>query len=372
MNKNVNCKKERFKLAVLASHPIQYQAPMFRALAKEKEIDLIVFFCSNWGLNEYHDKGFGKNFKWDIPLLGEYPHEFLPNINLLPNPSKFFGLINPSIICKLSTKTFDAVWVYGWASFTNWLAMLSAFAFNIPVLLRGDSNLLQQVGPVKTWLKEKIFKMLFKKISAFLAIGKYNADFYEYYGVPKEKIFLIPYTVDNDFFISRARELILRKSELRKKHGLPLDLPPILFSGKLVSQKRPMDLLKAYAEVKKQIKASLVFVGDGLLRKELETFTKDNNLQHVYFVGFKNQSELPELYAMSDIFVLPSEFEPWGLVVNEAMCFGLPIIVSDKVGAGGDLVKDGENGFIYPSGDIKRLTEILGKPRALSGFDLRQ
>ena len=350
---------KKFKLAILASHPIQYQCPFFKMLAQEANIDLTVLFCSDWGLKTYHDEKFGQTFKWDIPLLDGYKYKFLKNISPLPNISNFWGLINPEITSELKNNNYDALLVQGWNSSTNCLAMLVAFKLNIPILLRGDTNLLPKTSLWKKSLKKIMLKWLFKNTSGFLAIGKYNAEFYENYEVPKEKIFLVPYTVNNDFFISKASELIPRKLELKEKYGIPKDLSVILFSGKLINNKRPIDLLKAYEMVPKEIKVSLVYVGDGELRNEMENYIKTHDLKNVYLIGFKNQTELPEFYTMADIFVLPSIFEPWGLVVNEAMCFGLPVIVSDKVGASGDLVKHGENGYIYETGNISLLAKHL-------------
>ena len=209
--------------------------------------------------------------------------------------------------------------------------------------------------------KKIILSNLFKKISAFLAIGKYNTEFYLDLGVTKEKIFLVPYSVNNDYFMSKAKELTPQKKELREKYNIPIELPVILFSGKLIDVKRPIDLLKAYHRLSKEIQAYLIFVGDGILRDELENYVKRNQIKNVYFMGFRNQTELSEFYAMADVFVLPSIQEPWGLVVNEAMCFGLPVIVSDQVGANGDLVKHGINGYIYPCGSILMLADILRK-----------
>lgn len=348
-----------YRIAVLASHPIQYQAPLFRALAARPEIDLTVLFCSDSGLKAYRDEGFGQELKWDVPLLEGYRSEFLPNVSLRPNESRFWGLINPAVIRRLRKGNFDAVWLHGWARFTNWLAMLTAFASGIPVLLRGETTLLPTLPRWKKTLKQIVLKRLFKRISAFLAIGRYNAEFYEAYGVPKEKIFHVPYAVDNNFFLSKAKELSPRKNELKKELGIPDDLPVILFCGKLTPVKRPMDLLQAYVQVSKDTKCALVFVGNGSLRSELESYTRERNLRHVYFTGFQNQTELPTFYAMADLLVLPSGFEPWGLVVNEAMCFGLPVIISDQVGAGGDLVQENSNGFIYPWGDVITLAERL-------------
>ena len=349
----------KYKLLALLSHPIQYQAPFFKEISKCSEIDLKVLFCSSWGQDDYKDEGFGKVLKWDIPVLEGYKSEFLSNISPFPDVSTFWGMINPGIIKKIKDEKCDAIWIHGWNSFTNWLSMFTAFSYNVPVLLRAESNLLNESLFLKKILKQIGLKNLFKKVAGLLSIGSYNSEFYKYYGASKEKIFNVPYCVNNDFFISKAKELLPRKSELKKKFGLPLDLPIILFSGKLIDVKRPMNLLKAYAQVFAKYKCALVYVGDGKLRKMLEGYARENNLEFVYFMGFRNQTELPEFYAMSDIFVLPSSSEPWGLVVNEAMCFGLPVIVSDKVGAGGDLVKEGMNGFIYPSCDVSMLAEKL-------------
>jgi len=355
-----------FRLAVLASHPIQYQGALYRLLASNPEIDLTVFFCSDSGLRPYKDEGFGRVVKWDIPLLEGYRSQFLGNVSLAPTTSRFWGLINPAILRHIRKKNFDAVWIHGWGYLTNWLALLTGFVLGVPVLLRSETNLLPTLRPWKKFLKQNLLKQLFKRVSAFLAIGSFNAEFYQAYGVPKEKIFLVPYSVDNDFFISKAAELLPKKENLKKTHGIPPELPVILFSGKLSAKKRPMDLLEAFSDVSRRAKAALVFVGDGALASDLKAYVEQNHCENVYFVGFQNQTELPTYYAMADLFVLPSDFEPWGLVVNEAMCFALPVITSDQVGSSGDLVQAGTNGFVFPYGNISALAEkmelLIGNP----------
>ena len=348
-----------YRLAILASHPIQYQTPLFRALAARSEIDLTVLFCSDWGLKPYRDDGFGQELKWNIPLLDGYRSEVLANKSPRPNLSHFGGLINPGIVRRLRRGNFDALWVHGWARATDWLAMLTVFASGIPVLLRGETNLLPTLPRPKEKLKKAILTWLFKRVAGFLAIGRYNSEFYKAYGVQKEKVFLVPYAVDNDSFFARGEELLPKKKELKIKLGIPCDLPVILFTGKLLEAKRPLDLLKAFAVVSKAARAALVYVGDGPLRPRLEAYVHEFRIQHVYFMGFQNQTELPQFYAIADVFVLPSSFDPWGLVVNEAMCFGLPVIVSDQVGAGGDLVQQGLNGFVYRAGDVSLLAESI-------------
>ena len=213
-------------------------------------------------------------------------------------------------------------------------------------------------------IKKIILGWLFRHISAFLYIGEENKKFYEFYGVPEGKLFFAPYAVDNNRFMAAAKELRIRNQELRKRLSIKREAVVILFVGKLIEKKRPFDLLKAYELLSKtqnlKTKIYLVFVGDGALRPELEKYVQEHNLKNVIFAGFKNQTELPEYYALSDFFVLPSGVgETWGLAVNEAMCFGLPIIVSDIVGCGPDLIKNGENGYIFPFGNVEKLSFYL-------------
>ncbi len=348
-------------LAILTSHPIQYQTPLFKKLSEQLEVDLTVYFCWDFGVKkEIFDKEFKNKIKWDIPLLEGYKYKFFKNFSLKPS-SSFWGQINPGII----TKNYDAVLIFGWNSFTNWLAFLSAFLTKKPVLLRGENPLNQELSKAK-WkigLKKIILGWLFRHISAFLYIGEENKKFYEFYGVPEKKLFFVPYAVDNDRFVRASNELRARRSELRKKLGIGEKDIVILFVGKLIEKKRPFDLLKAYKKLITQLPTypiTLLFVGDGALRPELEKYIKDNAVKNVIFAGFKNQTELPKYYALSDILVLPSgEGETWGLVVNEAMCFRLPVIISDTVGCGPDLIKQKKNGYIFPLGDIVKLTEYL-------------
>lgn len=351
---------EKTKLAILTSHPIQYQAPLFQKLAQCPEIDLTVYFCWDFGVKkESFDPEFGKKIKWDIPLLEGYKYEFLKNYS--PKPSScFWGQINPKIIIK----KYDAIIIFGWNSFTNWLTFLTAFAMKIPVFLRGENPLNQEFLKPK-WkikIKKMVLGWLFKQISVFLYIGEENKKFYKFYGVYDEKLFFAPYAVDNERYLTASKKFGIKNYKLRKESKISKNDAVILFVGKLIEKKRPKDLLRAYENllVCKKYSICLFFVGDGVLRPKLEKYAEEHNLKNVHFVGFKNQTELLKYYALADILVLPSGVgETWGLVVNEAMCFSLPIIVSDMVGCGADLVKEGENGHIFPLGNIKKLTHYL-------------
>ncbi|MCX6702377.1 MAG: glycosyltransferase family 4 protein [Candidatus Wolfebacteria bacterium] len=369
----------KYKLAVLTSHPIQYQAPLFKKISGSGNFDLMVYF--NWvggSKAASFDKEFGQEVKWDTPLLEGYSYKFLDNFSLRPS-SGFLGQINPDIVKEILANRYDAIIVMGWNSFTNWLAFLTAFISRTPVFLRGENPLNQEIikNPFKLKLKKMLFRLLFRGIKKFLYIGEENKKFYEYYGVSEEKLVFCPYAVDNERFVAEARKLKPQKNELRRKLGITRESPVILFVGKLIEKKRPMDLLRAYELLITNYKLpklpSLLFVGDGELRSGLENYAKDNNISGVHFAGFKNQSEISEYYAIADILVLPSGAgETWGLAVNEAMCFGSAVVISDMVGCGPDLIKNGENGYIFPLGDIKlmasRFGDLMSDPLKMKSF----
>lgn len=349
------------RLAALVSHPIQYQAPLFRALAVRPDVELHVLFCSSWGAGSHRDPGFGVDFSWDTPLVAGYQFSILDSITPGAEPTSFFSAINPSVGRLLSKGGFDAIWVHGWSLATHWLAFASAIWNGVPILLRGETNLIAKPSGAKAFIRERILRRLFCRIARFLAIGNSNMQFYMSYGVPRDKIHLAPYTVDNRYFIEMSRGLEGRRSELRESEGISPNRPLILFSGKLVDHKAPMDLLLAWAQIQEQQSVSLAFVGDGPLREQMTQFVRERRLQNIHFLGFRNQSDISACYAMADLFVLPSRQEAWGLVVNEAMCFGLPIITSDHVGCAADLVREGENGYTFAAGSVEGLTNCIRK-----------
>ena len=349
----------KYRLAIVTSHPIQYQTPLFKRLAQNKGVDPTVYFCWNFGVEKAgYDKEFGQNFKWDIPLLEGYRSVFLRNIS--PRPStKFLGQINFGILKELTRERHDGVLIFGWNSLTNWLAVGKALFVGMPIFLRGENPLYQEFlkSSIKVRIKKAILGWLFRRINFFFCIGEENKKFYEYYGVPAPKLLFVPYAVDNERYI-RERKHIDREAARR---GLSFDSTKsvLLFVGKFIDKKNPLDLLRAYDKIVAKNKA-LIFVGDGPLREALESYVKEHHLRDVHFIGFKNQTELAKYYAAADIFVLPSGLgETWGLVVNEAMCFGLPVIVSDVVGCNKDLVKPGHNGYVFPLGNVDALAAHL-------------
>lgn len=350
-------KQGPYRLAVLASHPIQYHAPLFRALAATNQIDLTVYFCLDWGANEYFDPGFETRFKWDLPLLTGYYHQFLRNWAWSPTTGRFTGAINPGIIKELCIRQFDGIMIPGYALASYWLAYFGAWISRTPVLFRGETVLRHNRPWWVKAFKRGLLSLLFRGTAAFLPIGSPSEAFYRDFDIGDEKIFFSPYCVDNAFFTKTSVAWRHKRSELRSAFGFD-DRPIVLFVGKLVDRKRPLDLLQAYETIHEQ--AGLVFVGDGPLRLSLERYATDRGLARVCFAGFRNQSELPQFYAMADLFVLPSSTDEVApLVINEAMCSGLPVIISDAVPSAVDYVRNGENGYTYPCGNVAALRDVL-------------
>lgn len=353
--------KRPYHLAVLQSHPIQYFAPLFRRLAREPEIDLTVYYCSHQGLNAYVDPGFGQAVQWDTPLLEGYHAAFLPNLRHTSQVGGFFSLMNVVVARELQRRRPDALWVPGHQYFSYVFGIAAAKALRVPVLMRCETHLGLSRSRLKRTLRGPFLRAFYRCFcDVCLPIGQRNREFYQTHGVKAPRLFDVPYTVDNEFFIDAVAGERSNIDALRAELDLPTGWPVVLFASKLTPRKRPLDLLVAYAQLRASgVEAGLIFVGAGELEANLRQYTLDHSVPNVCFMGFRNQSELPRFYSLADVFVLPSENEPWGLIINEAMCGALPIVASAEIGAALDLVRDGYNGFTFQAGHVPELANRL-------------
>lgn len=367
MTKNPGVKK---KILYILSHPIHYQSPLLKSLADQKEIDLKVFYLTSHTLGGI-DKQFGEKIDWDTPLLDGYNYEFVKNYSMKPAVSgSFFGLINFGIIKKIRKENPDVVIIHGWAYFTNWVIFILSFLFKAKLWMRSESPLNQELLKRKFVLKFKVFilkNLVFRKCDKFLYIGKQNKDFYKFYKVPDKKLFFAPYAVDNLFYQNQYKENASGKENIRNELGLSSNAKVILTVGKYISKKRPLDVLTAYKNLQVKNK-SLIMVGEGEIRGEMEDYIKKNNLKNVFLTGFVNASKISKYFIAADVFVLASHAgETWGLVTNEALNFGLPIVISDMSGSAYNLVEDAKNGFVFKTGRTDELTERM--QRVLTDFE---
>lgn len=360
-------------LAILTTHPIQYQAPIWQALARRGTVPFEVWYLSRHGLEESLDAEFGRSFRWDLDLLAGHPHRFLATRPERGDVQRFRGLTIAGLAPLLQEAGVRALWVNGWQVQGYWQAAFAAHRLGIPVWLRGDSNDLSRRSRVRHLVRKAALGQLFRRTSKVLYVGSANRRLYREMGVPDEKLVFTPHCVDNERFSRFADEWAPRRDELRRAWGIPEGAFCFLFCGKLVERKRPADLLDAFRlllEADREAGAAgrvhLLLVGTGALKPELEAqaarLRELCGRDVVTFAGFLNQTEVPRAYVAADCLVLPSNFlETWGLVVNEALACGTPALVSDQCGCAEDLARPLGPGMVFPFGDVGRLAECMAE-----------
>ena len=353
----------RLRALAVASHPVQYSAPLFRLLAQHPQLDFHVAYCSLRGAAPGHDPEFGRDVQWDIPLLDGYPWTHIPNGG--SGKESFFGLYNPGLWSFVRAGHFDAVLCYtGYPRASFWIAYLAAKLSRSVFLFGTDAVTLTPLDR-RAWkrpLKRVVWPLLFRLADQVIVPSSGSRELMLSLGIDDQRITLTPYVVDNDWWLTQSSQV--DRSTVRAGWGASPDDTVILFCAKLQPWKRPFDLLEAFAQARLQ-RALLVFSGDGPLRPQLEARAVELGVsKRVRFLGFVNQTQLPAIYTASDLFVLPSQYDAFGVVVNEAMLCGCPVIASDHVGAARDLIKPGETGFIYRCGDVSALAQIMRQATA--------
>lgn len=348
---------------MLNSHPIQYFAPLYAYLNAASDFDVTALYLSDLSIRGGKDVEFGREIKWDFDLLSGYRSVFLGEAAHTREPGGFWSLVAPQVWNELRSGRYDLLWLHGHNYAANLIALAAAKSAGMPVMMRGETHLGLPCRGIKATLRRPLMGALYRQCDRLLAIGSKNAAFYRAMGVCDHKIFLVPYSVDNDRFVQSSTMTPDQRMNVRRRYGIALDRPAVLYAAKFTRRKRPCDVLEAARRLMSQTNRpfTVVMAGSGELEQELRIRCADHALDNVVFTGFVNQSELPALYGASDVFVLPSEHEPWGLAVNEAMCAGLPIVVSREVGCVPDLVRDGVNGFTPAAGDIASLAGALAR-----------
>jgi glycosyltransferase involved in cell wall biosynthesis len=348
------------RVAVLASHPIQYFTPLYRRLAARPGIDLEVLYYREFGVRPSFDRQFDRAIEWDTDQLSGYSYKFLRNISPIRDTFNPFHAINPGAFAQV-LRGYDAVWVNGYTYPSNWFALAAAGLRHTPVLFRSDMRLGLRRGT--RWygpLRESIVRWWIRHADALLYIGQMNRDAYLAYGARPEQLFFAPFSVDVDSHTEAGRASDEVKNTWRDQLGLPRDVPIVLFAGKLTARKHPEALLHALrGDALRRTRAHAVFAGSGPEESALRGAVRDAAMTNVSFLGFVNQRTLPRVYALADVFVLPAEGEPWGLAVNEAMAAGAVPVVTTDIGAAPDLVTEGETGFLVRPRDWDTLADRI-------------
>lgn len=350
--------ERRYRILAVASHPVQYMSPLLRRMSKREDVDLQVVYCSLRGAEAGYDPEFGASVKWDVPLLDGYAWTHIPNRG--SGAESFFGLWNPGIWKVIREGKFDAVLCYtGYLRATFWIAWFAAKVSRTAFLFGTDTTTLAPMtgGNWKRHVKRVVWPLLFRLADQAIVPSSKSRELLMSLGLPAERVTLTPYVVDNDWWAAQSAQL--DRHSIRASWGISPEDSVILFCAKLQPWKRPGDLLEAFAKAN-LARAILVIAGEGPLRAQLEAQAAALNIaSRVRFLGFVNQSKLPAVYTAADLLVLPSEYEAFAVVVNEAMLCGCAVAASDHVGAVQDLIVHERTGFVYPCGDVYALATVL-------------
>lgn len=350
--------RRRGRLGILATHPIQYHAPLHRALAQE--LDVEVLYAHRQTAAGQAASGFGVAFEWDVPLTEGFRHTFLTNRAAHPSTDTFLGCDTPEVAERIRRGDYDAFLVHGWYTKSHWQAMMACWRSGIPVLVRGDSQLATPRSRLRRLVKEVVYRLFVPRFDGYLVVGERAREYLLHYGADPARMERVPHAVDNAFFRAGA-DRVDRVAARQVAGAGPEDLV-LLFVGKLLAGKRPLDVIEAAAELERRGRqVQVVVAGAGPLESEMRARAAACQVR-LHISGFQNQTALPAWYAAADVLVLPSESESWGLVVNEALACGTPAVVSDAVGCAPDLVNDRDperTGAVFPVGNVGALADAI-------------
>lgn len=350
--------ERRYRVLAIGTHPVQYQSPIYRRLAKRSDLDLHVAYCSLRSAEAAIDPDFGTSIQWDIPLLDGY--QWTHEQNRGSGKESFWGLRNPSLWKLIRNGDFDAVLCYvGYVRATFWIAWLAA-KFSKTAFLFGTDATSLAPRDGKRWkffAKKLYWPFLFRLADQVIALSTAGVQFMRSLGIPPNRITLTPFVVDNDWW--KEKSVAVDRRAVRELWKVLENETVILFCAKLQQWKRPLDLLRAFTKANIP-HTVLVFAGAGAQKEELEAEAKSLGVANrVRFTGFLNQTELPAAYTAADLFVLPSEYDPCPVVICEAMICGCPVIISDEIRGRFDLVQPGVTGDIFKCRDVDALASAL-------------
>lgn len=356
------------RLAIVTTHPIQYNAPWFRLLAQQQGVEVKVFYT--WEASQTiakYDPGFGRVVEWDIPLLDGYEYTFVKNVSPDQGSHHFKGIDTPTLNKEIELWGAQAVLVFGWA-YKSHLACLRYFKGKIPVLFRGDSTLLDRTGGVKELLKKIFLKFVYRHIDYALYVGTNNKQYFLQHGVKESQLVYVPHAIENERFKDNTGNYTSRANEWKIELGVDSCFN-IVYAGKLEPKKNPEYLLQLATKLTDK-NLRFVFVGNGVLEEKLKSSAKADS--RILFVGFQNQQTMPLVYRLANVFVLPSKGpgETWGLAINEAMACGVPVIASDKTGGAIDLIKG--NGSIINPEDVDAGVQYINTLMSDEAFEQSQ
>lgn len=347
------------KLAIVTTHPIQYNAPLFRLLAERGRVHVDVFYTWGQSQNQVYDSRFGIERSWDVPLLEGYRYRFVQNSAIEPDSNRFFGVVNPGLLREIKNGRYDAILIYRWSLWSHlYLLQLLGGKHGPRLLFRGDSHLAATRHNWKKSLKLLLLRLVYRRLHSALYVGAYNRAYYQACGLKDQQLIYAPHSVDNDRFSKNAAVFEAQANSEREALGIPFDAFVFLYAGKFYSIKQIDLLIRCFKQLQGE-HYRLILLGGG---EQITTLKKEAATdQRILFLPFRNQSGMPIVYRLGNVFVLPSRNETWGLSVNEAMACGRPVLVSDGCGCVPELVLDGETGYSFAQGNAEDLLKKMSK-----------
>ena len=337
------------KLAIVTTHPIQYNAPFFKLLTERGKVAPKVFYTWPQALEGFTDEEFGKDIQWDIPLLDGYDWEAVENVSKNPGSKNWGGIDCPNLIHQIKAFQPDAVLIYGW-NFKSHFKVMRYFKGKVPLWFTGDSTLLDEKPGWQKMMRRILLRWVYWHIDMAFYVGSNNRKYFQVHGLKENQLIHFPHAIDNERFAdNEERQYETSALTWRKELGYDDDDIVLLFAGKFETKKNPILLIETLIEFHNSSNPSIhgLLIGNGPLEKELKQLAKE--YENIKFLPFKNQSLMPVVYRLGDIFCLPSTGpgETWGLAVNEAMSCSKPVIVSNKVGCAADLVLANVTGKVF-------------------------
>ncbi|KXB09552.1 hypothetical protein AKJ60_00055 [candidate division MSBL1 archaeon SCGC-AAA385M11] len=351
------------RLLIINTHPIHYHVPIYRTLNEYQDLSLDVVYLLNVYSAEYRDPDHHKGWQmeYDYGLCKGYNNWLIKNYALRPGFG-FFGIINFGVFPLIIRQQYDAVLLFGYTHLTSWFVWLACLLSNTPVIFKGESDLRTKRPWYKKFIKELYVRLFFCKISLFSYSYKENAQYLKKYGAKDKQLVFTPCAVNNSYYQEKAQSINPR--DVLDKYKLPPNAAVFLFNGRLEERKRPEIALKAFKNVLRNTHQNIFFIfsGDGSQKEYLKKLSMDYLSEgKIIFTGFNQSEDICELYSITYGLVLPSAKDPSPKVINEAMNFGIPVIVSDSVGTANDLVIHNYNGMIFDTDNVESLTTCYYK-----------
>ncbi|MDP9171220.1 MAG: glycosyltransferase family 4 protein [Acidobacteriota bacterium] len=356
-------------LAVIETHPVQYRAPVYRALHERFQIPITVIYGSDFSVSGYYDKEFKSEFAWDTDLVSGYPHIFLSKT--AEGGGRTYATVSARGMYRSLRKLNPAaILLVGYSPRFHQWGCLHAWTSGRAVLFRGETaDRAQTGGAVTLGLRARLLRSFYRRCQRLIYIGQRSREHFLSYGCADDKLAFSPYCVDvSPFEVDEEARLRLR-GPARDSLGISEGDTVLLFSGKLSERKGPDLLVQAVSEMpaEKRERTLVVFLGNGEMLPQLEQ-TAARSQVRIRCLGFQNQKSISPWFHAADLLVLPSRrLETWGLVVNEALHHGLPCVVSDAVGCSPDLISAGATGEVFETGSASALGAALNRAWALVG-----